>query len=160
MRLVAFNRVGRTPSACSTGYTASISSLTTLDVRGRRISAFPCRHGRRFAARRLTSRFRSRQKVRQANKSENMKNMDAQLASNSPKKRVISGMRANKSCVFPDLDAAVSRNRRTNNSHIVDLFASLTSVGIRKAPAPGTPNDTYVSPRVRTTEAYASMVAA
>ena len=75
------------------------------------------------------SRGGSPQKVRQANKFENMKNMDAQLASNSPQKRDSGGSEANKYLIFPVLDAAGFQNWRTNYSFFSVLFADLTSAG-------------------------------
>ena len=58
-----------------------------------------------------------------------MKNMDAQLASNSPQKRDSGGLEANKYLIFPVLDAAGFQNWRTNYSFFSVLFADLTSAG-------------------------------
>ena len=42
-------------------------------------------------------------------------------------------MEANKLLIFPDLDAAGSRNRRTNHSFFFNLFADLTSAEVIQA---------------------------
>ena len=100
------------------------------------LAAMPRRHhGRRriltatISPRAADSVAASCKKVRQANKFENMKNMDAELALNSPQKWDSGRMEANKYLIFPVLDAAVLRNRRTNSSYFSDLFACLTSAG-------------------------------
>ena len=58
--------------------------------------------------------------------------MDAELASNSPQKRDSEGLGANKYLIFFDMDAADFKNWRTNLSFFSDLFAGLTSGGVRQ----------------------------